>query len=92
MTRTRPSYTPTPRIWKGFQVATRLGCGETKFDTMRPHLEAMGFPQYDDILGGWDANAIEAWLDKRAGLSDSCDQIDADTEIDRWETSQCDTS
>lgn len=92
MSRTRPSYTPIPRIQSKFQVVTRLGCGETKFDTIRARLEAMGFPQYDDILGGWDANAIEAWLDKRAGLSASCGLVDADIEIDRWVASQCDTS
>ena len=88
MTRTRPRYTPTPRIWNEFQVATHLNCGETKFAEIRPRLEAMGFPQYDNILGGRDANAIEAWLDKRSGLSNSCDLIDADTEIDKWEASQ----
>lgn len=92
MTRPRPSYTPTPRIWTKFQVATRLGWGATNFDTMRLRLEEMAFPQYDDILGGWDANAIEAWLDKRAGLSASCDLVDADIEIDRWVASQCGTS
>ena len=92
MTRTRPSYTPKPRIWNDIQVATRLGCGKTKVAEIRPRLEAMGFPQYDDILGGRDANAIEVWLDKRSGLSISCDLIDVDTEIDKWEASEYGTS
>ena len=69
MTRRRPSYTPTPRILDKFQTSVRLGNGETWFDKNRAQLEAMGFPQYDDFLGGWDADAIEIWFDKRSGLA-----------------------
>ena len=92
MTRRRPAFVPNPRVLQKHGTAARLGQCASTFDKKRPALEAEGFPHYDELLGGWDANAIEAWLDKRAGLSDSCDLVDADTEIDRWVASQCGTS
>lgn len=69
MTRRRPAYEPTPRVFTKHNTAARLGWGETTFDKRRPTLEAEGFPRYDELLGGWDANAIERWLDQRAGFA-----------------------
>ncbi len=69
MSRAKPSYIPTPRTWDAFQVAARLGKGREWLKAHRQELEADGFPRYDDLLHGWDANAIEAWLDKRSGLA-----------------------
>ena len=65
----KPKYTPTPRILNARQVAIRLGMSESGFVNRRPGLETRGFPQRDDFLQGWDANAIEAWLDRRSGLA-----------------------
>lgn len=69
MTRPRPSFTPEPRVWTDFQVATRLGKSESWLSDRRAELEKLGFPKRDAVLGGTDANAIERWLDARAGLS-----------------------
>ena len=69
MTRARPLYTPIPRNWDEYQVSARLGRGVTWFRSHRDQLEAKGFPAYDDFLGGWDADAIELWFDKRSGIA-----------------------
>ena len=68
MTKAKPKYTPDPRAWDDYQVAARLNKGVVWFNTHRSELEAAGFPRFDDLLGGRDANAIEAWFDRRSGL------------------------
>ena len=57
-----------PRIWNGVVVSRRLGMSQSAFCRRRHELEALGFPNYDHILKGWDSVAIESWLDKRSGL------------------------
>lgn len=69
MTKAKPKYTPVPRAWDDFQVAARLNKGVAWFYAHRSDLEAAGFPRFDDLLGGRDANAIEAWMDSRSGLA-----------------------
>ena len=49
-------------------MAARLNKGVAWFYAHRNELEAAGFPRFDDLLGGRDANAIEAWFDRRSGL------------------------
>lgn len=72
MGRPKPKFTPEPRIWSDFQVATRLGRSE---EWLRQHRDKLlGFPPVDNELGGTDADAIEAWLDVRAGLIDTSAQ------------------
>lgn len=69
MSRRRPGFVPQPRILTSAQqVAALLGHGEDWFRKNRAALERAGFPRQDALLGGWDAEAIEAWLDRRAGL------------------------
>lgn len=68
MTRPRPSYTPTPRIYDENQTCARLNKGAEWWRKNRDRLEALGFPQVDKLLGGRDADAIELWLDKRSGI------------------------
>jgi hypothetical protein len=69
MARTKPAFTPRPRILTSpHQVAALLGRGEEWFRLKRPKLEAAGFPHFDTLLGGWDSAAIDVWLDRRAGL------------------------
>ena len=69
MTRPRPKFTPTPRVWNEFQLACRLGLTEPWLKNNRDRLEAEGLPQRDPLLGGTDADAVEAWLDRRSGLA-----------------------
>ncbi len=69
MTRARPKFTPTPRVWNDFQLACRLNKTEPWLKNNRDRLEAEGLPQRDPLLGGTDADAVEAWLDARSGLA-----------------------
>lgn len=69
MSRAKRIFTPEPRVWFAYQVAARLNMSEETFHGRRPKLEAMGFPRRDDFLGGWDADAVERWLDVRSGLA-----------------------
>ena len=78
-----PAFMPSPRIFKSpAQVATRLGHGEEWFRQHRKNLETAGFPCRDDLLDGWDADAIDAWLDKRAGLRQHFNQ---DHDANPWD-------
>lgn len=92
MTRAKKPYSPAPRIRNKIQIAARLGWSESTFDSRREQLEALGFPPRDELLSGWDTDAIEAWLDRRAGLDEICSHADPDEELDNWEKLGCSTS
>jgi len=70
MPKPKPQFTPTPRPWNEFQVASRLNRGVEWLRKSRAALEAEGFPRKDLLLDGWDSKAIETWLDRRSGLDD----------------------
>lgn len=55
-------------MWTEFQVACRLGCSVGWFSANYEKLRTKGFPQKDVDFDKWDADAIERWLDERAGL------------------------
>lgn len=83
MARTKPAFMPRPRILTSpYQVAALLGRGEEWFRQRRLRLEAAGFPIFDPLLGGWDLNAIEVWLDCRSGLEQ---QSSPDRESNPWD-------
>lgn len=63
-----PSHIPDARIWQSEHIAARFGRSVAWFYTHRKRLEQLGFPQRDRDLGGWDSRAVEAWLDRRAGV------------------------
>ncbi len=84
MTRARPKFIPTPRVWSEFQVACRLGKTEPWLKSNRDRLEAEGLPQRDLLLGGTDADAIETWMDRRSGLANGT-LADADRELAAWQ-------
>lgn len=69
MSRAKASFVPTPRVWTAYQVACFLNMSEEKWRGRRAEYEALGFPKRDEFLGGWDADAIERWLDVRSGLA-----------------------
>ena len=68
MAKKKPTFTPEPRNWNEHQVAARFNRGQEWFRLNRTRLEKAGFPKKDDLLGGWDADAIDRWWDERSGL------------------------
>ncbi len=51
-------------------VAEMIGdYSEAWFYDHRERLEAAGFPKRDALLGGWHKAAVQAWLDRRAGVA-----------------------
>lgn len=83
MARAKPTFVPTPRILTDYQVAARLGRSES---WLRDHRDKLiGFPKRDDELGGTDGDAIEAWLDVRAGLIDTALRPIDREEWDEWQ-------
>jgi hypothetical protein len=50
-------------------VAVRLGKSESWMRGKLSRLYKDGFPRPDEDLGGYDAKAIEQWLDARNGLA-----------------------
>ena len=78
MARAKPDFIPDPRTWADYQLAARFNWSEGTFKKRRPELEAMGFPKFDEELGGTDSKAAEAWWDRRSGLTSQA--ADNDTE------------
>lgn len=83
MGRALPKFVPEPRIWNTFQVCCRLQWSDARFRKNRKWLADNGFPEFDSDLNGWDANAIEHWLDRRAGLLEHS-LAELDRELDGW--------
>ncbi len=83
MSRPKPKFAPEPRILNGYQVACRLNKSEVWFGQKRRQLEQMGFPRQDEFLGGWDADAIERWIDERSGLFSSKSTLRE--EMEEWQ-------
>ncbi|MDP7182432.1 MAG: hypothetical protein QGF18_01030 [Alphaproteobacteria bacterium] len=81
MGKSKLQFQPEPRLFTASQVAARLGKGETWLYEHLAQLSAQGFPKRDPLLQGWDAEAIEIWLDKR-GLEPK-DQDD-DNVFNEW--------
>lgn len=58
---------PDPRILSSQKhVAALLGKPEVWFRKNRLKLEESGFPRFDDLLEGWDIDAINLWVDQRS--------------------------
>lgn len=57
-----------PRMVPAAKVARRLGLPAARFAELRAALEASGFPRPDPILGTWCLQAVDNWIDARAGL------------------------
>lgn len=64
----KPKHVPDPRTWNEFQVACRLNRGVEWFRQHREKLRLEGFPERDELLGGWDSTAIELWYNRRSGI------------------------
>lgn len=50
-------------------AARRLGLSEARFEAAASELYARGFPRPDATTGLYDLVAIEAWMDRRSGLT-----------------------
>jgi predicted DNA-binding transcriptional regulator AlpA len=58
---------PRPRVWGAREIAARLNRSVAWFYEHKARLKQLGFPSRDEVIGGWDSYAVEAWLDRRAG-------------------------
>jgi hypothetical protein len=59
----------SPRCAPAAIVARRLGLTEARFAEKEPLLRQAGLPAPDAITGNYDLFAVEAWLDRKAGLA-----------------------
>lgn len=67
-----------PRCVPRAVAARRLGLTEARFEQSEPDLRRNGFPLPDAVTGHYDLVAIDAWLDRKAGLADAAPRaIDA---------------
>ena len=58
-----------PRCVPKAVAARRIGVTEARFADVQQDLQRQGFPKPDGITGNYDLVAIDAWLDRRAGLA-----------------------
>ena len=58
-------------------AARRLGLSEARFEAASAELYARGFPRPDATTGLYDLVAIEAWMDRRSGLTSAAPARDA---------------
>ncbi len=66
-----------PRLIPPGKVARRLGISEAVFAEKLPELVAAGFPGPDPVLGNWCLDAVDRWIDERAGLTRENDPVSA---------------
>ena len=60
-----------PRCVPAYVAARRLGLTEAHFRAVEAQLHGKGLPDPDPITGHYDLVAIDAWLDRRAGLTNA---------------------
>lgn len=58
-----------PRMIAPEKVARRLGVTTAVFAEKRAALENNGFPKPDPVLGNYSLQAVDSWIDARAGLT-----------------------
>lgn len=58
-----------PRMVPVDKAARRLGLTSSEFVARRPDLEQAGFPKADALLGTYCLQAVDNWIDHRAGLT-----------------------
>lgn len=57
-----------PRMVGPEKVARRLGISLAEFRGKRQELESVNFPKPDGVLGTYCLEAVDKWIDRRAGL------------------------
>ena len=78
MARVKTEFMPETRMLKSYQVANILNMGPGTFSSRIAALNAKGFPQRDEFLGGWDGKAVQRWLDDRSGLLEASSMSDVE--------------
>jgi hypothetical protein len=68
---TVPRFKIVPRDVPASAVSRLLGISEARFVDFLSDLLARGFPGPDATTGNYDLKAVEAWQDRRSGLSGS---------------------
>jgi len=58
-----------PRDVSREKAARRLGLAEAAFVEVQDRLFARGFPRPDPDTGMFDLRAVDAWMDRRSGLT-----------------------
>lgn len=66
-----------PRMVSPEKVARRLGVTPAAFSSKRSDLERDGFPMPDGVLGTYCLEAVDKWIDRRAGLIREDDPVSA---------------
>ena len=66
---TVPRFKIVPRDVPAHAVARLLGVSETRFVECLSDLLSRGFPGPDATTGNYDLKAVEAWQDRRSGMS-----------------------
>lgn len=66
-----------PRLVPPAKVARRLGLSPAAFAELLPRLIAAGFPRPDPVIGNWCLEAVDRWIDDRAGLTRDHDPASA---------------
>lgn len=72
-----------PRMVGPEKVARRLGVTLAAFIERRAMLEAEGFPRPDPILGTTCLQAVDAWIDARAGLMPASGPVSDPATVER---------
>jgi len=72
-----------PRLIPPEKVARRLGVTPAVFAAKLDELRAQGFPQPDPVLGNWCLDAVDRWIDERAGLVREGDPLSAQAAMRR---------
>ena len=58
-----------PRLVPPEKVARRLGVSYAMFKEKLPELNGNGFPKPEPVLGNYCLQAVDRWIDARAGLT-----------------------
>lgn len=85
--------TRRPRLWETdenvgankMEIAFHLGLSVSKFDEVRPKLEAEGMPKPDKITGTWCVPAVDDWWKARHHAGEARSGIAG--KIEKWRKS-----
>lgn len=70
-------FTIEPRMLPARHIARRLGLSLDEFEQRLPELLSIGFPAADPLLGTYCLQAVDSWIDRRAGLINEKDPVSA---------------